>query len=128
MRTDTTGQTVRGANPGKRARFRAIVQATPECVKLVSRDGTLLKINSAGLAMVEADRAEDIIGCSVYSIIAPEHRDAYREFHEQVCRGESRRLEFDIIGLRGSAGRWRDMPFHWWTPAERYSTWQSRGT
>jgi PAS domain S-box-containing protein len=35
-------------------RFRAIVQATPECVKVVGPDGTLLAMNSAGCGMVEA--------------------------------------------------------------------------
>lgn len=35
-------------------RFRAIVQATPECVKVVAADGTLLAMNAAGCSMVEA--------------------------------------------------------------------------
>ncbi|HEY2154697.1 MAG TPA: PAS domain S-box protein [Isosphaeraceae bacterium] len=39
------------------ARYRAIVEATPECVKLVGPDGTLLQMNAAGLAMIEADGA-----------------------------------------------------------------------
>jgi PAS domain S-box-containing protein len=30
-------------------RFRAIIETTPECVKLVNADGTLLQMNSAGL-------------------------------------------------------------------------------
>ena len=38
-------------------RLRAIVQATPECVKLVSADGTLLEMNQAGLSMIEVESA-----------------------------------------------------------------------
>jgi PAS domain S-box-containing protein len=81
-------------------RYRAIVEATPECVKLVAPDGTLLQMNRGGLAMVEGD--ESAIGQCVYSVIAPEDRDRFRAFNERVCRGERGTLEFDIIGLRGT--------------------------
>jgi PAS domain S-box-containing protein len=82
-------------------RFRAIVDTTPECVKLVAPDGTLLHMNSAGLAMVGAGSGEQVIGRSVYDLIAPEFRDAFRAFNEAVCRGERASLEFDITGLKG---------------------------
>jgi PAS domain S-box-containing protein len=83
-------------------RFRAIVEATPECVTLIAPDGTLLEMNSAGLAMVEADRPEQVVGRPILSLIAPEHRDAFAAFHEAVCRGERQRLDFEIVGLRGT--------------------------
>ena len=82
------------------AQYRAIVEATPECVKVVARDGTLLQMNSAGLAMVEGD--ESNLGKCVYNVIAPEFRDAFRQFNEGICRGERGALEFDIIGLKGT--------------------------
>jgi PAS domain S-box-containing protein len=83
-------------------RFRAIVETTPECVKLVGADGTLLHMNSSGLAMVGADCVERVVGKSVYDLIAPEHRDRFRAFNERVCRGEKGTLEFDIVGLEGT--------------------------
>ena len=83
------------------ARYRAIVEATPECVKLVDADGKLLQMNPAGLAMIEAtERAA--IGQSVYPVLAPEHLADFRRFHERVCHGEGGTLEFDIVGLRGT--------------------------
>jgi len=82
-------------------RFRAIIETTPECVKLVAPDGTLLQINSAGLEMVGADSAEIVIGKSVYDMIAPGDRERFREFNENICRGEHGFLEFDIIGVKG---------------------------
>lgn len=82
--------------------LHAVVQNTPECVKVVAADGTLLQMNPAGLAMVEADSAETVTGKSVYTLIAPEHRDAFRAFNARICRGESGVLQFDIIGLRGT--------------------------
>lgn len=84
------------------ARFRAIVETEPECVKLVAADGTLLQINRAGLQMIEADSLEQVIGKSIFDCIAAEFRSAFRTFHDQVCRGHGGRLEFDIIGLRGT--------------------------
>jgi PAS domain S-box-containing protein len=82
-------------------RFRAIVETTPECVKVVAPDGTLLHMNSAGLTMVGAACADMAIGKNVYDLIAREDRQKFREFNERVCRGERGSLEFDIVGLTG---------------------------
>ncbi|MGD0474734.1 MAG: PAS domain S-box protein [Candidatus Velthaea sp.] len=81
--------------------FRAIVETTPECVKLVARDGTLLRVNSAGLAMAGADPTDHVVGRSFYDFLAPEDRSRYREFNERICSGEKGFLQFDIIGMRG---------------------------
>jgi PAS domain S-box-containing protein len=81
--------------------FRAIVETSPECVKLVAADGTLLHMNSVGLSMVQADSSEAVVGQCVYDLIAPEHRERYREFNERICGGERGSSEFDIVGLKG---------------------------
>ncbi len=81
--------------------LRAIIETTPECVKLVASDGTLLHMNSVGLEMVGADCAEMVVGKNIYDVIAPEDREHFRQFNERVCRGERGSLEFDIIGLKG---------------------------
>ncbi len=83
------------------ARYRAIVEATPDCVKLVAADGTLLQINPAGLAMIEADE-QQALGHSIYSVIAEEHRQRFREFNQRVCSGEKGQLQFELIGHRGT--------------------------
>jgi PAS domain S-box-containing protein len=82
--------------------FRAIVDTTPECVKVVAPDGTLLHMNASGLAMVGASSAEAVIGNNVYDLIAPEDRDRFREFNEGICGGEKASLTFDIVGLQGA--------------------------
>jgi PAS domain S-box-containing protein len=82
-------------------RFRAIVETTPECVKVVAADGTLLMMNEAGLGMVGAVAAEDVAGRNVYDLIAPEDRETFRSLNERVCSGEKGSLEFDIVGLKG---------------------------
>ena len=82
-------------------RFRAIVETTPECVKLISADGTLLHMNRPGLEMVGARSADEVIGKNVYDLIAPEDRDRFKAFNESICRGEQGSLQFDIVGLEG---------------------------
>lgn len=91
------------------ARFRAVFETTPECIKLVAPDGTLLQMNDAGLRIIEAAGPQAVEGRSIYGIIAPEHRTAWQANHERVCRGEALSWEFDIIGLRG---RRRHMETH----------------
>jgi PAS domain S-box-containing protein len=86
-------------------RFRAIVETTSECVKLVRADGTLLHMNSSGLTMVGADCADEVTGKSFYDLVAANDREKFRAFNEQICRGEKGSLEFDIVGLKGTSRR-----------------------
>jgi PAS domain S-box-containing protein len=79
-----------------------IVETTPECIKIVAPDGTVLQMNAAGREMVEAQSAKEVEGASVFDLIAPEFRATWKEHHERVCRGEKLSWEFDIIGLRGT--------------------------
>jgi hypothetical protein len=87
--------------------LRAIIDTSPECVKLVAADGTLLDMNRAGLALIEAESAEAVVGQCVYSLVAPEYQEEFRALNEQVCQGHQGRLEFELIGLRGTR-RWME--------------------
>jgi PAS domain S-box-containing protein len=84
-----------------KAYLRTIIESVPECVKLFSRDGSLLHMNRAGLAMIEADSLDDVKGKSVYALIAPKYREAFGSLTERNFVGESGILEFDIVGLKG---------------------------
>lgn len=86
-------------------RLRTIIETEPDCVKLVDREGRLLDMNPAGLAMVEADDVSQVRGQLVEQLIAPEHRAAFRELRAKVFAGGSGKLEFEVIGLRGTR-RW----------------------
>ena len=87
---------------GSEAQFRAVFDTTPECIKLVAPDGTLLQMNEAGLRAIEAERPSEAEGGCIFDLIAPEHRAAWRKNHGRVCRGEALRWEFDVVGLRGT--------------------------
>ncbi len=81
-------------------RWQTIFNTSLECIKLIAADGTLLEMNPAGLEMIEADEAA--IGKNIYSVIAPEYRQAFKDLNKSVCKGNEGSLEFEIIGCKGS--------------------------
>jgi PAS domain S-box-containing protein len=85
--------------------LRTIIDAEPECVKVITPDGILLNMNAAGLAMIEADSLEQVLGQCVCPIIAPTHQQAFIDFTQQVAQGSPGVLEFEILGLKGTH-RW----------------------
>ena len=85
------------------ARLQAIVDAEPECVKLLDRDGNLIEMNPAGLRMIEADSLDTVRGHCVFPLVVAEHRAAFRALVERVAdQGEEGSLEFEVVGLRGT--------------------------
>ncbi len=89
------------------SRLRAIIENEPECIKIVDANGNLVQMNPAGLKMIEAESVEQVIGKSVLSVIAPEHRQAFTDMHERIIAGKSEQLEYEIIGIKGGR-RWVD--------------------
>ena len=87
--------------------LRTIVEAEPECVKVLAADSTLLKMNRAGLDMIEADSWEQVAGQPVLDLVNPAYREAFAVLNQQVCAGASGRLEFEITALKGTH-RWLD--------------------
>ena len=87
--------------------LRTIVDAEPECVKIVDADGMLLQMNAAGLAMIEASRPEQVIGKSIFGLLLPEYREPFRAFVDNVLRGNKGKMEFEMIGLKGTH-RWME--------------------
>jgi len=82
-------------------RLRAIIESEPECVKLQAADGTVLEINPAGLRLVDAERPEDIIGKPIYSVVANEYQEIYRDNMRRVFAGEAVVYEFKSVTLKG---------------------------
>ncbi|MBD2072711.1 PAS domain S-box protein [Phormidium sp. FACHB-592] len=85
--------------------LRAIFEAEPECVKVITADGILQAMNPAGLAMLEVDHLDQVIGQNVCPLIEPSFRQAFLAFTQQVTQGQPGVLEFEIIGLKGTH-RW----------------------
>ena len=84
------------------ADFTKIIDSTPSCLKILTRDGSLLKMNSVGLNLIEAPNFECVMGANVYDLVIKEHRDLYIAFNERICSGKQGSLIFNIIGLNGT--------------------------
>ncbi len=87
------------------SRLRMIIESEPQCVKLIAPDGALLAMNPSGLAMIEADSFEQVKGKQVSGLVMPEYRDAFKALTGKVFKGEPGSLEFEIMGLKGTARR-----------------------
>jgi PAS domain S-box-containing protein len=87
------------------AHLRTIIENEPECIKIIDAQGRLIQMNPAGLAMIEADTQEQVAGCPVLDIIAPECRTAYADLHKRVLAGEAMQMEYEVLGLKGGR-RW----------------------
>ncbi len=87
------------------ARYRAIIDTEPECVKVIGPTGELLEMNPAGLAMIEVDAIAEVRGSPVIDLVVAEYRDQFRALHQRVMAGETGTLLFEIVGRRGSR-RW----------------------
>ena len=89
------------------AHLRTIIEAEPECVKIVDEDGRVVHMNAAGLAMIEADSLGQVQGGKIAEFVVSLQREAYRSFEASVLDGKSAVFEFEIIGLKG-VHRWLD--------------------
>ncbi len=85
----------------------SMMTATPSCLKVISRDGELLNMNRQGLDLIEAPDLESVLGANVYDLVEESHKDKFIEFNEMICNGNSARLSFELIGLKGTR-RWME--------------------
>ena len=84
-----------------------ILESEPACVKVVAKDGKLLQMNRAGLLMLEAGGIEEVQQNGLLHYLLPEFRDAYAAMHQNICTGDTGRMEYQIRGSNGTM-RWLD--------------------
>ncbi|HEY1755444.1 MAG TPA: PAS domain S-box protein [Bryobacteraceae bacterium] len=88
---------------GRERYLQALLDSIPECVKVLGRNGEVLEMNAAGLRMLEADSAEQVLGNCVYPLIDESDRPAFQALTESVFDGGSGgSLEFSITGFKGA--------------------------
>lgn len=85
--------------------LRMILDAEPECIKLLNEDNELLEMNPAGLAMLEVDDFEAVRGVNASRVVLPPYRAAFEQLTRDVFEGKSGKLEFEIRGMKGGH-RW----------------------
>lgn len=89
-------------------KLKIIIESEPELVTLHDRDGRVVEMNPAGLALIDAVNPKDIIGKLIYSVIAPEDRPGYASLIDTVFRGEVQIMEFRVMSLQGRE-HWLEM-------------------
>jgi two-component system, cell cycle sensor histidine kinase and response regulator CckA len=89
----------------REAQLRLIFDNEPECVKVLDRDGRLLQMNPAGLRLIEAESIEQVRDTHLGTLVTAEFRDAFAALTRDVAAGGEGRLEFEIVGLKGTR-RW----------------------
>jgi two-component system sensor histidine kinase UhpB len=82
-------------------RLRAILEAEPECVKVVDGAGVVRLINPAGLALLGAEDVDRVLDRPAADFIVPEYRKSFRSLHKLAMAGKSGMLEIEVEGLDG---------------------------
>ena len=81
--------------------LQTIIDAEPECVKLLDENANLIMMNRAGLDMIQADSLDQVRGQCICPLITSEHSQAFLDLTRRVFQGESGTLLFEIIGMKG---------------------------
>lgn len=84
----------------------ALLDAAPDCIKVLSAAGVIRFINSFGLSLLGASNADQVVGKSYFDLWPVSMHEAIREALAGAIRGQHTRVE----GLRSTlTGNWR-----WW--------------
>jgi PAS domain S-box-containing protein len=83
--------------------LRTIIEAEPHCVKLLDRNGALLMMNPAGLAMLQAESFDEVKGACAYQLVAPEHRETFMQAIKDGFQGKPGTLTFKMNDLKGGS-------------------------
>lgn len=81
--------------------LQTIIESEPECVKLHDRQGTILEINPAGQALLDAETPNQLVGREIYEFLLPAYHSDYRSLTQRVFTGERATMEFEVMGLSG---------------------------
>jgi two-component system cell cycle sensor histidine kinase/response regulator CckA len=90
------------------SRLRTILNALPDCVQIISREGLVLQSNPAGLALFGWESKERFADAPISQFVGEEYRDAFQHCVESVWRGESASIEFALTGVAGT-NRWVEL-------------------
>jgi PAS domain S-box-containing protein len=85
--------------------LRAVLDTTPECIKVIRRDGVLLDMNASGLALIGAPSLDAVAGHSLYSRVVDRDREVVRHAVEAACDGERSHFEYEVEAFTGKRCR-----------------------
>ena len=90
------------------ARFRMLIENAPTAIS-ISRVGKTIYVNPKWLALYGLKNAEDAIGQSIVTHLAPEFKEVVADRARRRARGEPVPSEYEVVGLRSDGSRF---PLH----------------
>jgi len=82
-------------------RYRLFFDSASDAIEIVSTNFTVLDVNQSACRRFACTR-EELIGCSIFSLAAPEHHDQIVEARSRLLAGEEIRIEVEELHKDGS--------------------------
>jgi PAS domain S-box-containing protein len=89
--------------------FRQLIEKQPAVLMRLGLDGALMAANHAALGLLGAEHLDQLIGLTLTTCVAPEHRNRWTEFSAAIGNGISNSFECDFTNLVGTS---RSIVFH----------------
>ena len=87
------------------SRARLVLETEPVCLTEMTSDGSLVAMNAAGLALVGAERRDQVLGGGFRRFVLSEDQQPFEELIQRVCAGQKDSLEYTLVRLDGSHRR-----------------------
>jgi PAS domain S-box-containing protein len=82
--------------------LRAVLEAQPITLMRIGSDGTVLAVNDAALAILGAERLEQVLGTAFTNLLASDDRDNFVAFIKHVATGHRSSLEVSVNAFTGT--------------------------
>jgi PAS domain S-box-containing protein len=82
--------------------LRFVLETQPVTLIRLGRDGTVLAVNEAGLAVIGAERLEKVLNTSFAALLSSTDRTGFIVFLERVASGHRGSLEVELTTLTGT--------------------------
>lgn len=86
--------------------LQTLLDALPECVKVLRPEGVITYVNRAGLESFGTRCADQVVGQSILQFVAPGYHEIYREKMLKVLNGESVSLVYETSACNSGVLRW----------------------
>jgi diguanylate cyclase (GGDEF)-like protein/PAS domain S-box-containing protein len=85
--------------------YHSLVEGSPNCVKLLDREGRLLSINGSGLSAM-GWTSEDVLGKEYASLWPPEYQPLVQEAIQSALQGSNHTFEAELLRRDGRSIVW----------------------
>ncbi len=89
-------------------RYRTLAESSPDCIKLVNREGRVVMCNAVALKLSGLSKKEDLIGKEIAPFFPEEYQPAVEEAIEKALQGETVRIQTCVPASKGALSWWDD--------------------